>query len=455
MAKVNFTARRVEVHSCPLGKAQAFIWDAGSPGLGLRATANGAKSYIFQGKLHGKTIRLTIGDPRSWGIDQAQEEARRLQTLIDAGKDPREVKADVRAAHEARQATARRSETTVGEAWAVYLAARKPKWSERHYHDHVRLAEAGGRDVKRGAGKIVAGPLAALMPLRLSMLTRQRVDTWLELEAEKRPTSARLAFALLRTFINWCDGRQEYAGLASTEICSNRQIREHLPKPRAKDDCLQREQLSTWFVAVRSIANPVISTYLQGLLITGARREELAGLRWTDVDFQWGSLTIRDKVEGERTIPLPPYLSSLLLDLKRRSEAPPNVRRLRDMESRGETWAPSPWVFSSPTAADGKLAEPRLAHTKALEIAGLPHVSLHGLRRSFGTLAEWCEVPVGIVAQIQGHKPSAIAEKHYRRRPLDLLRMWHSKIEAWVLEQAGIAFDQKAAQPGLQVITAA
>lgn len=37
-----------------------------------------------------------------------------------------------------------------------------------------------------------------------------------------------------------------------------------------------------------------------------------------------------------------------------------------------------------------------------------------------------------------GHKASALAEKHYRRRPIDLLRMWHEKIEAWILEQAGI-----------------
>jgi len=65
-------------------------------------------------------------------------------------------------------------------------------------------------------------------------------------------------------------------------------------------------------------------------------------------------------------------------------------------------------------------------------------VSLHGLRRSFSTLSEWVEVPTGIVAQIQGHKPSAIAEKHYKKRPLDLLRMWHEKIEAWILAQAGV-----------------
>jgi hypothetical protein len=63
---------------------------------------------------------------------------------------------------------------------------------------------------------------------------------------------------------------------------------------------------------------------------------------------------------------------------------------------------------------------------------------LHGLRRSFGTLAEWVECPAGVVAQIMGHKPSATAEKHYRQRPLDLLRLWHCRIEAWILAEAGI-----------------
>ncbi len=62
------------------------------------------------------------------------------------------------------------------------------------------------------------------------------------------------------------------------------------------------------------------------------------------------------------------------------------------------------------------------------------------------------EVPVGVVAQIQGHKPSALAEKHYRVRPIDLLRQWHTKIEAWILSEAGIEqpTEQEAA-PALRV----
>ena len=59
---------------------------------------------------------------------------------------------------------------------------------------------------------------------------------------------------------------------------------------------------------------------------------------------------------------------------------------------------------------------------------------------------------VGVVAQIQGHKPSALAEKHYRRRPLDLLRMWHTKIEGWILEQAGIKQPGEGQAPGLRVV---
>jgi hypothetical protein len=71
-----------------------------------------------------------------------------------------------------------------------------------------------------------------------------------------------------------------------------------LSKPK-EGDCLQREQLAAWFAAVREIPNSVISATLPGLLLTGARHEELGALRWTDRDFQWNTLAIADKVEGE------------------------------------------------------------------------------------------------------------------------------------------------------------
>ncbi|SED35005.1 protein of unknown function [Burkholderia sp. WP9] len=451
MAKVNFTAARIEAHRCTEGKSQSFLWDSKTPGLGLRATAGGAKAYIFQGKIHGSTVRITIGDPRSWAIDVAQERARSLQTLIDGGIDPREREAEQKAVHEARQAAKRRQGVTVREAWDQYLEhlrtkispkTKKPR-SERYITDHINLSAPGGGIAKRGGKEKVRGPLAPLMPHRLSEITATSMTEWLEVEIARGPTNAAHAFGLFKAFIRWCDTHDTYAGTISHDAYASPKVKGILPRSVAKDDCLQREQLNVWFGAVRCIENPVIGAYLQGLLITGARREELAALRWEDVDFRWRSITMNDKIEGTggRTIPLSPYLASLLLNLKRLNETPPNKRQGTRLAQHGKQWAPSEWVFASKTASDGKIAEPRHAHNRALAPTGLPHISLHGLRRSFGTLSEWVEVPVGVVAQIQGHKPSAIAEKHYRRRPLDLLRMWHDKIEAWMLEQAQISFE--------------
>lgn len=437
MAKVNFTASRINEFKCPDDKQQVFMWDARSPGLGLRATANGAKSYIFQGKIHGRSVRVTIGDTRSWGIDQAQEEARRLQRMIDDGTDPRQHRVEQAAAEEMRRVELRRQDITVGEVWETYLIARRCKWSERHYLDHLQLAEPGGREAQKGKRAITAGPLAPLMTWKLPELTVGKVSTWLDTEIQNRPARARLAFSALRAFINWCETQQEFAGMASADICDSRALRELIPQAQTKEDCLQREQLPAWFAAVRGLPNLTLSVYLQALLITGARREEMAGLRWDDVDFKWRSLSIADKVEESgRTIPLPPYLASQLLRLKELNETPPSRRIQEKLRAQGKSWEPSPWVFASKTSADGKIAEPRLAHNQAIAAAGIPHLTLHGLRRSFGTLAEWIECPAGVVAQIMGHKPSAIAEKHYRRRPIDLLRMWHDQIEAWMLEQA-------------------
>lgn len=432
MKRERLTPDRIRRFICPTEAKQAFLWDAVAPRLAVRATV-AAKSFIFEAKLNRATIRITIGDVNVWTVEAARAESNRLQSLVDQGIDPRQEKQERIAASETKRAVARRQCVTVAEAWDVYIEARRHKWSARTLFDHEKIARAGGEAKKRGPGTIEPGPLATLMPEKLDSLTPELVAGWLKAETARRPTRAALAYRLLRAFIRWAAGMPEYQATAHVEAVGSRVARDNLQRVRAKEgDSLQREQLATWFQAVRELGNPVQSAYLQALLLTGTRREELAGLRWADVDFQWKSLSIADKVEeAGRVIPLTPYVAALLATLPRRNE----------------------WVFSSTTAAGGRIQEPRPAHTRALAVAGLPHVSLHGLRRSFGTLAEWTETPVGIVAQIMGHKPSAIAEKHYRRRPLDLLRMWHVKLEAWILEQAGIE-QPKEEQAGLRLVKA-
>ena len=441
MAKTAFTAGRVSGFKCPPDKKQAFMWDATAPGLGLRATPAGKPAYVFQSKYQGKDIRLTIGSPAAWSIPDAQAKARELQRLIDEGKDPRDLKRDALAAHAEKQAAAAVQAVTVGEVWAVYLEARRPHWGARHYADHVKLVQVGGEVSKRGTrgrGVTVAGPLHPLMGLALRDLTAPVIEAWAAREAQTRPTSARLAWRCLKAFLSWCAEQPEYAPvLPSVNPAKTKKSREALGKAGVKQDALLKEQLPAWFSAVRNIGNPIAAAYLQVLVLTGARPGEVLGLRWEDVNTKWKGLTIRDKVEGERVIPLTPYVSHLLHSLPRRSE----------------------WVF--PSTARGKdtegqtLSIPRAPHTAACAVAGIEGLTLHGLRRSFKSLTEWLEIPAGVVAQIMGHKPSATAEKHYTVRPLDLLRVHHERIEAWILEQAGIVFDAKAAPGALRVVQAA
>ncbi|HUW38097.1 MAG TPA: integrase family protein [Rhodocyclaceae bacterium] len=427
----NFAADRVAKLRCEPGKQQTIHWDGKTPGLGLRITAADARAYIFETRLHGKTLRLTVGDARTWTVGKAQDEATRLKAMCDQGIDPRQVKADLATAATEKRKEAARHDLTVADAWSAYVEARRPKWSARHLADHQNIAHPGGDWVVKRKRMTEPGALATLMPLKLAEVDTERVKAWLRDEAARRPTQAALAFRLLRAFLNWCADTPDYHGIAGADACQARIAKNTLPKKAAKTDCLQREQLPGWFAAVRAIGNPVIAAFLQTLLLIGSRREELAGLKWDDVDFRWQALTIRDKVEGQRTIPLTPYVASLLAALPRRNE----------------------WVFSSPLAKSGRLMEPSVQHHKACAVAGIEGMTLHGLRRSFGTLTEWVECPAGVVAQLMGHKPSATAEKHYKVRPLDLLRSWHVKIEAWILGQAGI--EQPAeGQAGLQVVKA-
>jgi integrase len=465
---IELTAGAIDRLTCRTDtKAQAFLRDSKAPGLRVRVTNTGAKSFVFEAKLNRQTIRRTIGDVKSWSIEQARTEARKLAVMLDNGTDPRELERQHLAEREAekqrlqdatREAAAQA--LTVGEVWAAYLEERRPHWGEAHYRSHLEKTSPGGQLSKRRGmtDKLTKpGPLAPLMPLALKALDAPTIERWAAVEGKDRPSSARLALRQLSVFLNWCTEQPQYANiLPGNNPTKSKKAREALGKPLRKEDVLTREQLPAWFEAVKQLPNQTVSAYLQTLLLTGARPGEVLELRWDDINTQWSGLTIRDKVEGERVIPLTPYVHSLIAALPHRngwvfSSAralqldSQNIRRRAHKAAKRGTEAPEGDMLE--TSASGHITKPNTPHTQACTVAGIDGLTLHGLRRSFASLTEWLEIPAGVVAQIQGHKPSATAEKHYKRRPLDLLRLHHEKIEAWVLEQAGVKFD-RAIEPG-------
>ncbi len=432
MAKIAFTAGRVSGFKCPPEKKQAFLWDATAPGLGLRATPAGKPAYVFQSVYQGKDLRITIGSPAAWSIPDAQAKARELQRLIDEGKDPRDLKREALAVHAEKQAAAAARALTVGEVWPLYLENGKPKrrdaWKPRYRADLEAMAAPGGEKKKRGQGTTRPGPLYPLLALPLAGVNEDTLKSWYDREAVAGKHQAARALMMFRGFLRWCAARPEYRNLTDRDVGKAAAIVESLPSNTRRTDALEAAQVPGWWAGVEQLSNRTASAYLRALLLTGARREELAALTWANVDFQWRKLTIADKVETTRTIPLSPYMAQMLATL-------PRV---------------GPYVFAS-TGKAGRITDTRASHAKALQSAAIDGLTIHGLRRSFSLLGEAAGAPAGAIAQVMGHKSSATAEG-YRPRSIDALRPFLEQIEAHILSLAGVQFDAKAAPGALRVV---
>lgn len=428
MGKIVFTAGRVTGFKCPPDKTQAFLWDATAKGLGLRATPAGKPSYVFQGLFQSKTIRVTIGSPGAWSIPQAQEKARAIQRMIDEGRDPREVKAEKVAVDVAKRAAAQADALTVGDIWPRYLKEGKPKrkdaFKPRYKADLEAASSPGGVKKKRGKGLTRPGPIYPLLALPLSKVTEDSLQIWFEHETLSGKHQAARALMMFRGFLRWCSARPEYRKLIDRDAGKAPAILENLPPNTRRVDVLDVAQLPVWWQGVEQLSNRTASAYLKALVLTGARKEEMAALTWANVDFRWRKLTLADKVEQTRTIPLTPYLAQLLAGLSRVNA----------------------FVFAS-TSKAGRIVDARSSMERVLKSAGIGHLTFHGLRRTF-TQRGRSAVPAGAVAQIEGHKPSATAEG-YAILPLDDLRPYAELIEAKFLELAGVKFDAKAEpEPG-------
>lgn len=367
--RVNLTAGTIERLTCPDGKQQAFMRDSEAPGLRVRITAAGAKSFVYESKLNRQTIRRTIGDVKLWSIEQARTEARRLAVTLDSGQDPRELERQQQAERAAAKAAATAKALTVGDVWPLYLESGKPKrkdaWKPRYRADLEAMAAPGGEKKKRGQGTTRPGPLYPLLALPLAGVNEDTLKSWYDREALTGKHQAARALMMFRGFLRWCAARPEYRELTDREAGKAAAIVESLPSSTRRTDALEAAQVPGWWAGVEQLSNRTASAYLRALLLTGARREELAALTWANVDFQWRKLTIADKVETTRTIPLSPYMAQLLATL-------PRV---------------GPFVFAS-TGKAGRITDTRASHAKALQSAAIEGLTIHGLRRSFSLLGE-------------------------------------------------------------------
>lgn len=181
---------------CPEGKQQAFMRCSDVSGLQVRVTAKGSKSFVFQRKVNGQSLRMTIGAVSAWSITDAQKEARRLAVTMDKGEDPRELdRAKLAAKVQAKVEKERAAKFTFDALMADYAneLERQGKTSHAKVRGIVRLhlTEGAPRLAKTAAALVTAEEVADLL--------RGLREAGKERTAGKLRSYCRAAFEMART----------------------------------------------------------------------------------------------------------------------------------------------------------------------------------------------------------------------------------------------------------------
>jgi len=187
---------------------------------------------------------------------------------------------------------------------------------------------------------------------------------------------------------------------------------ERTPKPAWSRDELAR------FLAVARTSH--YSPIWLLLALTGMRRGEALGLRWTDIDFEDKSMNVSQTYvsirtgmslsspktrAGHRVITLEPTLLAALRDHRARQ----NERRL----ALGDVWQDHGLVFTSEVGTPILARNLHRQYGELVKRAGVPHISIHGIRHTVATLAIGAGQDIRTLADLLGHSKTSITTDIY------------------------------------------
>jgi integrase len=249
---------------------ETYLWDTELKGFGCKATPAGRKVYLFQYRLGGragKTQRVTIGaHGDSLTADQARKKAAALIARIRNGEDP------AQAVREKRQKLLTGTFASICELYLGMRGKGNTSWAETK-----RILQ---RDAVRELG-----------PKPMDAITKGDIAKLIDNVAQRSPSMARALFAALRPMFRWAFERGiiEHNPILALKAP---------PAPRKRKRFLSLDEIRAFWLAAEKLGWP-FGPLLQLLLLTGQRRDEVAGMRWDEIDFAEAAWCI----PGRKTLP--------------------------------------------------------------------------------------------------------------------------------------------------------
>ncbi len=374
MAKANLSKRTVD--AAEAGAKPYLVWDEKLSGFGLKVTPAGGKVYVYQyrlaipGKAEETTpARYTIGKHGNLTPDQARKRAQDLAALVAQGIDPRELEADNRAAkEEAKRKAAEKARLESDLAFSRMADL----WLAAYEHEMGRRPSSVA-----DAHLVVKNHLKpALADKPMPHITRADLQPIIDVVSVEKKATRRNIHAYASSLFGWAVKRGDIPRNPLADMAKP-------PAPKARDRVLADDELVQVWTAAAVMSKPWGPFYRIAIL-TGQRREEVAALRWAELDRGAKEWTIPAARAKNGNVHLVPLSDAVVAEL--------------DALAGGDVWPKSGFVLTttgrSPIsgfskakkALDAKVAELRQKATGArVDVEGMPAWRVHDLRRTTAT----------------------------------------------------------------------
>ncbi len=349
----------------PPAKGQVDMFDMGYPGFALRLSYGGAKSWVYFYRMGDRQRRLTLGHYPSTSLSEAREKWRKAKEDLDLGKDPARKETSSDNFESVAREWLKRDQAhnkTVGEVTRILEKEFLPSWRNRSIKD----------------------------------ISRHDILLLLDAIADRGSlTMARRVAAYIHRLFRWSVSR----GIIEFNPAAD------LPKPGreiSRERVLTDDELKAVWKAAGEVGWPY-GDAIRLLILTGARRGEISGLRWSEVQDDCLRLPGERTKNGEaQTFPLSKPALAII-------EGLPRI-------------AGSEFVFGREI---GKGAWSQAKKTFPAKIAPW---RIHDLRRTVSTGMNELGTEPHIVEAVLGHKVAGVAGVYNRAKYEEAKR---TALEAW------------------------
>jgi len=288
------TARSVE-QATPTSKVRE-IPDGALPGLYLVVQPSGTRSFALRYRHVGRTRNMTLGRWPAFSLGEAREAARVAIQAVAEGRDP---------AGERRHAKSDAS--TLFEQVARLFIDRDQRPNNRTWKETARLLGLRAEDDR--VIELKGGIVDRWSGRRLEDIRKRDVIAALDALSD-RPATKQNTYAALRRLFNWALARD----LIATSPCTGVEAPALSP---ARDRVLTDDELR-WFWQACDALGPPFAPLFRLLCLTGQRREEVGGMRWSELDGAlWTLPAERVKNGREHSLVLPSPARALINNIPR------------------------------------------------------------------------------------------------------------------------------------------